>query len=1219
MKPRLIPSPASARMSPMKACCSWLLRMAGVWGLVLAGAAAALAATPSSRPGMGAIPYADADGTGTTFRVWAGAAKKVEVSGEFNGWLRTELASEGNGIWSADVPNAGHGQAYKFILDGGNWRKDPRAVRVDSSARDANCYIYDHSRFDWDGAEHVIGGTDGNDCIWRNDLVIYEMHVGSFNGEDWLPSTFDEAIEKIPHLKKLGVSAVELMPIAEFAGDRSWGYNPSDLFAPESGFGGADGLKRFVRACHQAGIAVLVDVVHNHYGPTDLATWQFDGTGGWSGGMYFYDDDRRYTDWGETRPDYGDTNVVAFIRDQIFSLVEDYHVDGFRWDSVFNIAYYGGYNQNAEGVALLNAINTELADKHPNVFRIAEDNAFDADMNFEAQWHPGFLSDIRDLAIAPSDDDRNMNVVAYYLIDPYDIGFRQVIYPESHDSCGDLNNKHRLPREINGGSPQGYWAKKRAFLANAVALVSPGIPMLFMGSEYNEDWDFSNDHSLRWTGLAEENAGIVQMYADLIALRRNAKGVTDALRNPDNAAYTVLNNDGKVVAVARGGGLLLVFNWSATAYKPYETLQFPVRGTWHCLYNSDSSAYDASFGNVGPAVGDTVEIGDSFIAAVPLGAYSLQVWGTTPLPVDASAAFDPPVPDGCSSVTITFDPGDGALASADPVYARIGLDGWDEGSIHTIPMERASEGTPWICTFDIPDDTSELLVCFHDESETLWENNNGENWHCAIENCGGMPSAVSADPARPTDGSTFRLYYEVNAGPLADRAPGSSVVAHVGFNGWNSVRDIPMTNDTGDLWHCDVEIPLGIWSLTVCFHDGGDIWDNHNGNNWRIAVAIEDDTPVPAGAVPAPDPAQSPVLVSDDTVAVSGTAANFAGPLLWTNAANGAADSLLPGAAWTADIPLAHGTNILHFIALNPNDGAADSDYADFRTGANGGHGFAPWDLTIPAANAGVFTSATDGWGFWANSGAMVEARRPFVYPLQPGDTVTFGFRNGDVQTDDPRGSVGFGFCNAHDQTALEWYFNGGADGYTLSAAARTTNAIPFTSALQPVAFTLGPDWTFTLRVGDSDWTGNLKNTSVDRITYVRFWNYTAGHGDTHNLYVTDLAINGANPHLDPELSQTLTVVRPGDSSPTLVTTTSATFAADPKTGAPILTATLDADAPAALTDSVWYAVSLDPATRSWTWLPLPATNVTLSGPTVTIRCPALPFSIYSIGTPAPH
>jgi 1,4-alpha-glucan branching enzyme len=129
------------------------------------------------------------------------------------------------------------------------------------------------------------------------------MHVGSYNAESWLPSTFDQCIEKIPYIKSLGVSAVKLMPVNEFPGDRSWGYNPSDPYAIEASFGGPDGLKRFVKACHENGLAVLIDVVHNHYGPSDLEMWQYDGwsTGGY-GGIYFYNDWKANTDWGSTRP-----------------------------------------------------------------------------------------------------------------------------------------------------------------------------------------------------------------------------------------------------------------------------------------------------------------------------------------------------------------------------------------------------------------------------------------------------------------------------------------------------------------------------------------------------------------------------------------------------------------------------------------------------------------------------------------------------------------------------------------------------------------------------------------------------------------------------------------------------------------------------------------------------------------------------------------------------
>ena len=148
------------------------------------------------------------------------------------------------------------------------------------------------------------------------------------------------------------------------------------------------------------------------------------------------------------------------------------------------------------------------------------------------------------------------------------------------------------------------------------------------------------------------------------------------------------------------------------------------------------------------------------------------------------------------------------------------------------------------------------------------------------------------------------------------------------------------------------------------------------------------------------------------------------------------------------------------------------------------------------------------------------------------------------------------------------------------------------------------------------DYTHRRQGAVKHRITYVRFWNYTAGHGDARNLYVTDLAVNGSNPYLSPELAQTLTVVRPGAPEPVVITPTAATVSTDPDTGLPVLTATLSADAPAALADSIWYAVTLDPETRSWNWTNIPSSSVTLSGPTVTIRCPDLPTAIFSLGAP---
>ena len=253
--------------------------------------------SPSSHPGMGAIPYPG----GTTFRVWAPFATDVFVAGTFNSWSETAnpLASEGNGYWSVDVPGAKPGDEYKYVIFNGSmklWRIDPYAKDVTSSV--GNAIIVD-ADFDW-------GHGDYRTPAW-NEMVIYEMHIGTFFDEPGgRPGNLDGVIERLPHLQDLGINAIQIMPPAEFAGGFSWGYNPAHIFAIEEDYGGPQALKELIKSAHALGIAVIFDVVYNHLGPNDLDPWQFDG---WQengkGGIYFYNDLRSHTPWGDTRPDYG--------------------------------------------------------------------------------------------------------------------------------------------------------------------------------------------------------------------------------------------------------------------------------------------------------------------------------------------------------------------------------------------------------------------------------------------------------------------------------------------------------------------------------------------------------------------------------------------------------------------------------------------------------------------------------------------------------------------------------------------------------------------------------------------------------------------------------------------------------------------------------------------------------------------------------------------------
>jgi 1,4-alpha-glucan branching enzyme len=389
--------------------------------------------------GMGAMPHAG----GVAFRVWAPHAQHVSVIGSFNDWdgHKHPMRAETNGSWYADVAEAHVGDQYRFLLttaQGAFTRIDPYAREVTTSV--GNAIVHDPS-FDWEGDDFHLAP--------RNELVIYELHVGTFNDEedDTQPGQFAAVSARLGHLQKLGVNAIEIMPVAEFAGERSWGYNPAHIFAVELTYGGPVAFKRFVKRAHQQGIAVILDVVYNHLGPSDLDLWQFDG---WSehnrGGIYFYNDDRAHTPWGDTRPDYGRGEVRQYLRDNVFMWLEEYHVDGLRFDgTVYIRTLHGpGSDDLPEGWSLLQAINTLVAQKFPGRITIAEDlqnnkwltkDVGTGGAGFGSQWDSNFVHPIRQAVITPQDEHRRWDkggpaddvvVVANFLHEPQDgyvIGF----------------------------------------------------------------------------------------------------------------------------------------------------------------------------------------------------------------------------------------------------------------------------------------------------------------------------------------------------------------------------------------------------------------------------------------------------------------------------------------------------------------------------------------------------------------------------------------------------------------------------------------------------------------------------------------------------------------------------------------------------------------------------------------------------------------------------
>jgi 1,4-alpha-glucan branching enzyme len=585
---------------------------------------------------MGALGYEG----GVTFRMWAPHAVHVTVAGTFNNWSasRHPLAHEGGGFWSVDVHRAGIGDEYKFVIEspfGTFWRKDPYGRNVDHS--NGNSIVVDPT-FDW-GDERFATP------LWH-DLVIYEMHIGTFNDTPGgPPGDLRTAIARLPHLAELGVNAVQIMPLAEFPGALSWGYNPADIFAVETDYGGDRGLKAFIKAAHMHGLAVIIDVVYNHFGPSDLDLWQFDG---WhldgKGGIYFYNDWRSKTLWGDTRPDYGRGEVRQFLRDNALFWLEEFRADGLRWDMTLYIRTVHGNPHDpgqsvANGWGLMQWINREIDDRFPWKISIAEDLQDEPWMTrssgaggagFDAQWAANFVHPVRRAIITGRDEDRSMAEVRDAILGRYnDDALQRVIYTESHDEVA--NGRARVPHEIWPGNAGSWFSRKRSTLGAVLVFTSPGIPMVFQGQELLEDEWFRDTDPLDWS-KKDRFAGIFRMYTDLVRLRRNWRNDTRGLRGQHVNAFHVNDRD-KVIAFHRfdqggpGDDVVVVLNFANRAYDSY-SIGFPRRGPWRVRFNSDWRGYSDDFGDrlgYHTMAHDEPRDGLGFSGNVGLGPYSALI------------------------------------------------------------------------------------------------------------------------------------------------------------------------------------------------------------------------------------------------------------------------------------------------------------------------------------------------------------------------------------------------------------------------------------------------------------------------------------------------------------------------------------------------------------------------------------------------------------------
>jgi maltooligosyltrehalose trehalohydrolase len=410
------------------------------------------------------------------FRVWAPAARTVEV--ECAG-AQIAAALESGGWWRAEVSGAPHGADYAFIVDGGRPLPDPRS-RWQPRGVHAPSRIVDHAAFKW------------TDDRWNapplGSAIIYEAHVGTFTAE----GTFDAAIARLDYLAALGVTHLELMPVAAFAGDRGWGYDGVDLFAPHHAYGGPDGLKQLVDACHARGLAVLLDVVYNHFGPSGNYLSQF--------GPYLTD--RYKTPWGDAvnLDGRGSDEVRRYFCDNALAWLRDYHLDGLRIDAVHAIVDTSAVHLLEQMAREVGELSLELGRRlvliaesdlnDPRLVRPAEIGGYGLDAMWCDDFHhavhtvltgerSGYYADFGCLA------DLAKALTAGFVYDgryseyrgrshgrpPIGVPAKSfVAFVQNHDQVGNRAAGERLSHLASAG---------RAKIAAAILMIAPMVPIIF--------------------------------------------------------------------------------------------------------------------------------------------------------------------------------------------------------------------------------------------------------------------------------------------------------------------------------------------------------------------------------------------------------------------------------------------------------------------------------------------------------------------------------------------------------------------------------------------------------------------------------------------------------------------------------------------------------------------------------------------------------------------
>ena len=598
--------------------------------------------------------------SGVCFDVWAPHADRVYVIGEFNGWNENShemhrVEPDTMGVYELFVPGVKLGCMYKYLIiakDGRHlYKADPYANYAQLRPETASI-VTDISHFKWtDTTWMKHRATLTKQTIYEQPMAIYEVHPGSWmrhpgRDDDGFYSYRDLAKSLISYVKEMGYTHIELMGISEYPFDGSWGYQVTGYYAPTSRYGTPEDFAYLVNECHKNKIGVILDWVPAHFPKDAHGLVEFDGTA-----TYEYADARKgeHPDWGTKIFDYSKNEVKNFLIGSALMWVENYHVDGLRVDAVASMLYldygkedgqwvpniYGG-NKNLEAIEFFKHLNSVVLGRNPGTMMIAEEstawpkvtgNPEDDGLGFSLKWNMGWMHDFTEyMKLDPYFRKNAHHMMTFSMEYAYSENYILVLSHDEvvHLKCSMLN---KMPGE-------GF--DKYANLKAAYAFMTghPGKKLLFMGQEFAQLREWSEERELDWFLLSEEpHQQIQNWYRDLLHLYKKNPALYELDNDP--AGFEWINKDDifrsifSFVRHSKGKkkNLLFVCNFTPVAREDYR-VGVPTKRQCKLVLNSDEKEYGGS-GEKRTEIYKPVKKecdGQKYSFAYPLPAYGVAVF-----------------------------------------------------------------------------------------------------------------------------------------------------------------------------------------------------------------------------------------------------------------------------------------------------------------------------------------------------------------------------------------------------------------------------------------------------------------------------------------------------------------------------------------------------------------------------------------------------------------